>query len=148
MRIVKGNIWDYWHAHSSIVIPTNGFVKKDGACVMGAGLAKQAKERVHSIEYILGSSIREKGNNVYLLPQHLISFPVKSVWYLSAELELIEESSKQLAKIHEQLLRAGKGAFIYLPKVGCGNGKLSWEDVEPILDKHLDNFYCRVVDFK
>jgi hypothetical protein len=34
-----GNLWEF---DGIIVITTNGFVKRDGTCVMGRGCAKQA----------------------------------------------------------------------------------------------------------
>ena len=40
-----------------------------------------------------------------------------------------------------------KSVKIYLPKVGCGNGKLDWKNVELILDKYLDERFI-VVDLK
>jgi len=32
-----------------------------------------------------------------------------------------------------------------MPKVGCGNGKLKWEEVEPIIEKYLPNI--NIVDW-
>ncbi len=31
-----------------------------------------------------------------------------------------------------------------LPRVGCGNGSLDWEDVQPILERHLDDRFILV----
>jgi hypothetical protein len=66
----------------------------------------------------------------------LLTFPVKHAWYLKADLELIEKSAKQLLYIVDRP--------IYLPMVGCGNGKLSWHDVYPILDKYFDDTFTVV----
>ena len=51
MKVIKGNIWEYWKKGFNIVIPTNGYIKRDGSCVMGKGLAFQAKGYVYGIEY-------------------------------------------------------------------------------------------------
>ncbi len=37
---VKGDLVDFWRKGNRIGITTNGFVKKDGRAVMGAGIAK------------------------------------------------------------------------------------------------------------
>lgn len=147
MKTMKGNIWNCWENDCTIIIPTNGFVKKDGSCVMGKGLALQAKNYCHHIEYILGRYITCWGNQVYYLGNDLVSFPVKHNWWEKADLKLIEKSAKQLKKL-SKLFYGYKIDFpIYLPKVGCGNGKLNWKDVEPILDKHLDDRFI-IVDLK
>lgn len=151
MEVIKGNIWDYVAA-GYIVIPTNGVVKKNGENVMGAGLAKQVNEMYPETAKLLGELIIEYGNNSYLLGVGVLrgfySFPVKHHWRQKADLTLIEESTKQLAHHVDRLRRsAGVHAQIFLPKVGCGNGKLNWSDVEPILDKYLDDKFV-VVDFK
>lgn len=70
----------------SIGIPTNGYVSRNGAGVMGAGLAKQAKDRFPGIEYDLGKLLKTEGNQVGWLHRktfsksnkvNLIAIPVK-----------------------------------------------------------------------
>ena len=145
MIIKNGNIWDYWTKGYYIVIPTNGCVKKDGSCVMGRGLALQAKQRIHNIEYLLGSAIKNEGNKCYLSKDSkIITFPVKHNWWEKADLSLIEQSVKELKKLADgcpYLLP------IILPKVGCGNGKLNWLAVKIMLEKYLDNGFI-IVDIK
>ena len=128
MREVEGNLWDYpadWR-----VIPTNGFVKRNGAAVMGRGLALQATERFPGLAYVLGKELLEQGNHVHLLPEFsLVTFPVKHNWWEDASLELIERSVKEL----KLLFVTGDMLSVSLPRVGCGNGRLSWDDVKPLL---------------
>ena len=149
MKVVKGNIWDYWKQGHWIVIPTNGNIKKDDSAVMGRGLALQAKKYVPRIEYILGDWIKKFGNNVYYADKNIISFPVKKNWWEMGDLKLIESSAKQLLELIKRIeFNSGENfASIYLPKVGCGNGKLSWLEVELILDEYLDERFM-VVDLK
>mgnify|MGYP001585303530 CR=1 FL=1 len=54
-----GDIWDYNVASEAncIGITTNGTVKSNGACVMGRGVALQAKLRVHGIDRQIGRAI-------------------------------------------------------------------------------------------
>lgn len=65
----------------AICITTNGFVKKDGTCVMGRGIARQAAKRWPDLPKILGNHIKQKGNVVGVLLEEsgtkIVSFPVK-----------------------------------------------------------------------
>lgn len=143
MKIIKEDIWKYWMNDCVIVIPTNGFVKKDGSLVMGRGLALQAKNYIHNIEYILGNLVKEFGNTVYYIKEaHIFSFPVKHNWWEKADLELIEKSCNRLSTSIENIITP-----IIMPKIGCGNGKLNWKDVEPIIKKYLKDKVV-IVDLK
>jgi len=139
MREEQGDIWEAYNAGLWIVIPTNGDWRKDGACVMGRGLALQTKERFPCFPYDLGERLREYGNVVFTFQRYrIITFPVKHHWNEMADLHLIEESAKALQEIFKYNL-SGIPTPIYLPRVGCGNGKLDWKNVKPILEATLDN---------
>ena len=138
MEEVIGDIWKYHELGYWIVIPTNGFVKKEsGECVMGRGLALQAKLKFPKLPFELGALIDKYGNCGFVFPQYrLFSFPVKHNWWESADIELIKQSCEGLvvcsyynwSKIPQP---------IYLPRVGCGNGKLRWKDVKPVIEEGL-----------
>ena len=135
---IIGDIWDKWKEGFWIVIPTNGFVNNKGECTMGAGLALQAKTKFPDLPKELAERLEEYGNVVFTFHKyHLITFPVKRVWWERANPELIKRSCKDLQKIFEHNL-SGIPLPLYLPRVGCGNGKLKWTDVKPILEKYLD----------
>lgn len=139
MQYIKGNIWKI--SSNWKVIPTNGYINKKGECVMGRGLALQAKLNYPKLPFELGTLIEMYGNHVFLLrPYHLISFPVKPVWWVKASLELIEQSAKELA----ELINNSKETNILIPLVGCGNGKLYRQQVLPILDRYLDDRFTLV----
>jgi len=141
IQIIKDDIWRF-QPHSYVIVPTNGFVKRNGECVMGAGLAQQAKIKNPKLPFLLGQKIEQFGNHVFQFhPFLIITFPVKSVWWLKADLKLIEQSSIEL----KELIKSVPGGFC-MPKVGCGNGQLDWSQVEPIIEKYLPN--VRVVDQK
>ena len=133
-ELSKGNI---------LCITTNGHVKKSGEAVMGRGIASQAKERFPALPAYLGDNLLRLGNHVYWLGKwgkwFLISFPVKHHWKELADLELIEQSVQELKDIliESQML-------VYLPRPGCGNGRLYWEDVQPLLSKKLDDRFIIV----
>jgi hypothetical protein len=151
MQLIRANLWD---CQGILCITTNGFVKTNGKAVMGAGVAKQARDLIPGIDVKLASRLRRNGNIVCRIagpdmqPQfdrHVLSFPVKHNWWEQADLDLIASSAEQL----DHLVTfgfSGDGLDIYLPKPGCGNGGLTWSDVSPALAplaRH-DNVY--VVD--
>jgi hypothetical protein len=142
MRESHGDIWTRrtgnHHAHAlPICITTNGAVRGDGACVMGAGVAAQARARFPGIEYVIGDRIRVAGNSVHFLAeQNLVTFPVKHFWYQQADLELIELSGMELCDLAD----ARGWNHVVLPRPGCGNGRLSWAVVKPVLYMLDDRF--------
>jgi hypothetical protein len=143
MKEVKGNIWDFYGRGNWVVITTNGTVKRNGACVVGRGITLEAKNRIENLDKILGKAIQAFGNQVFVLQSlcgaKIISFPVKHNWYEKADLDLIERSCKQLSFINEN-----RNLTIYMPRPGCGNGRLDWNEVRPILEKYLDDRFVVV----
>lgn len=134
MKIIKKDIWrlleEGWH----IVIPTNGHVNSDGQAVMGRGLAYQCNKLVKGMSIALGKLIKKHGNHVFLFDrQKIITFPTKHFWRDNANLELIQESCVKL----RTLMEMNKNIKVAMPKVGCGNGKLNWEQVAPIVQEVL-----------
>ena len=144
MKETKGNIWDFYDQGYWVAIPTNGTVKENGEAVMGRGVALQAKQRFTDLPRVLGKSIQFCGSIVIVLGTppflnyRLVSFPVKRNWWEKADLKLIEDSCRSLATSWAE------GMSVYMPRVGCGNGRLSWKDVKPILEKYLDDRFVVV----
>jgi hypothetical protein len=141
---VKGNLWTY--PADVRVITTNGFIKKNGECVMGRGCALEAAKKWPELPQILGSKITDHGNRVHVLlgragPDNaLLSFPVKHRWMEKADLELIRASAYQLEHIITEIeWGAPDQLVVVLPRPGCGNGGLKWEDVKPVLEPILDD---------
>lgn len=163
---IKGNLFN--EPCDAFCITTNGFIKKDGTCVMGRGCAKQAAAYWPQLPKALGQNINDYGNIMFaalLLSdgRHLLSFPVKPVsvifdgnncvkhmmnkfnigdvvpgWAAVADLELIKVSATQLVTI----TNAYGWNKVVLPRPGCGAGELSWPIVKHELDQILDGrFY-------
>ena len=137
---VVGNLWTY--PADVRVITTNGTVKRNGECVMGRGCALEAKQHCSSwnLPKHLGDLITTKGNHVHFLysegQQDMIdvySFPVKYEWMQRADPKLIERSARELVRVNDT------SSVIVLPRPGCGNGGLRWEDVKLILEPILDD---------
>jgi hypothetical protein len=144
MKETTGNLWE--QDADAICITTNGFVKKNGACVMGRGCALEATRYCPGIEFSLGALILRYGNHVYELgrwrtfaphdhPTQIFSFPTKHKWIEKSDIDLIERSAHELAT-HTYELGYER---VVLPRPGCGNGQLSWDNVKPVLEKILDD---------
>lgn len=141
---VFGDIWEYYNYGYWIVVPTNGFVTRKGEAVMGRGLALDTKKKFPEFSKELGERLGDYGNEVFtFMKYHLITFPVKRWYWEKASLELIEKSAKSLQTIFSINLMGIKTP-VYLPRVGCGNGKLYWVDVKPILERYLDDRFIVV----
>ena len=146
MREAEGNLWEV--SCDLRVITTNGAVRSDGAAIMGRGCALEAKQRFPGIDLKLGRLLREHGNRVMRLTQLsdgsvLGSFPVKHHWKEEADPALIRRSAEQLIALANRFHYTN----VLIPRPGCGNGKLSWEQVRPILSEILDNRFT-VITFR
>lgn len=135
MQEVKGDLWDY--PADIRCITTNGFVKQNGACVMGRGCAKEARDKFPGIDKALGRAILTVGNHVNLLLEYgnIVSFPVKHTWNQQADPELIKRSAEELLI----LTNAYGWDTVVIPRPGCGNGGLKWENLKPLLEPILDD---------
>lgn len=134
---VVGNMWDI--EADAYCITTNGFVKKNGKAVMGAGCAKEAATKWPLLPKVLGYHIQQEGNRVWCWGENpkLVMFPVKHNWWEKADMDLILESAYSLMAF----VTMENWKKVLLPRPGCGNGKLNWEDVKaelwPILDERV-----------
>lgn len=129
----SGDIWESRQPGDWIVITTNGTLRRDGKLVMGRGIALEASQRYKYLQARLGYLIQRNGLQLELLePDRLIAFPVKYEFYEKADLNLILKSTIQLVDAQPRL-----HGRVLLPRPGCGNGKLDWIQVEPILRHYL-----------
>lgn len=137
MKIVKQDIWRCLSEGYCVIVPTNGHVNQDGNAVMGKGIAYQANKLFKGLSKSLGSLIKSNGHSVFYYPrQRLITFPTKHHWKQPADLKLIENSCQKL----KALMIQNQDIRVVMPKVGCGNGKLSWDSVAPILQSYFNEF--------
>ena len=146
LKEIEGNIWDYYNKGNWIVITTNGTVKKDGTCVMGRGVALQAKRKYDWLPDELGRRIKNYGNKVYFFTEsRLITLPVKHNWWEKADINLIESSLLDLVRLIEWCKEYSPIKVpIYMVRPGCSNGRLDWKDVKPVLEKYLDDRFIIV----
>jgi len=137
---VTGNLWNY--PADVRVITTNGTVRADGECVMGRGCAAEAKQKFPALPKLLGLTIEQHGNHVFCMQRapRLVTFPVKHQWFQKADIALIQRSAEELVELVEEVQSKDDTCkIIVLPRPGCGNGGLKWEDVKPILEPILDD---------
>jgi len=139
---------DFWSFLGDIhVLTTNGTLKSNGACVMGRGIAREAKIRFPGLDKALGREINSHGNRVHKLGRwtradgatfNLMSFPVKHQWFDKADIELIKDSAARLAFDLQGVNR------VILVRPGCGNGGLNWGVVKPVIEEYLDDRFIIV----
>ena len=65
----------------------------------------------------------------------VFTFPVKSHWKEIANPVLISRSARELVEFVDKC----NFKTIIMPRPGCGNGKLKWERVKPLIENQLDN---------
>lgn len=137
-KFKTGNMWTVWEEANLFLITTNSTIKKNGALVMGAGIAKQARDTFPGLDISLGRVIQNKCGNLGLYhilisdrwPEKKLGiFQVKREYSGKAELSIIEESVKML----NELIIKHNIENVHLNYPGIGNGGLSKEEVEPTI---------------
>jgi hypothetical protein len=161
-------ICDLWTSEAdALCITTNGFVKKNGCAVMGAGVAAQAVKRFPGIDEVLGRLIKNHGNHVHVLTPsahigpRLLSFPVKPrtmvamdgcenvVRHMRRRFRAGQDVPGWACKAQLPLIRRSAKELMWyveqrgwervlLPKPGCGAGGLFWHDVRVELEPVID----------
>lgn len=146
-----GNIFLLPEGPEAAVVTTNGIVKKDGTAVMGAGIAKYARDSFADVDKILGLLVSRSGNHSYFLGSYhdahrtsaglspsifVMSMPTKNDWREDSDIDLIRRSAIELS------CAATKNNIqkVYMPAPGCTNGRLDYiSQVRPILQVVLDS---------
>lgn len=147
MRQTRGDLFS--KKADFVCITTNGTVNAKGEAVMGRGVALQASKTYPGLAKWFGGMLKDYGNHVMPLMRisnssRLVSFPVKYHWRDDADFDLIERSAIELAQLvlleHDMRVPALRDRTrIVLPRPGCGNGRLDWDDVRPVIEPHLDD---------
>lgn len=123
-----------------IVNTVNARLSPSGRGVMGAGVAKAFKERFPSImadyeKAIRSGELREGTAMLFDLPdgRKWAALATKADWRDPSQMEWVESGTRQLA----ELMKAQGLKSVALPPPGCGNGKLEWSQVEPVVLRNL-----------
>ncbi len=135
----QGDMFDVVNTIDHFVITTNAIVKRNGALVMGAGIAKRVRDDYPGSDLALGELVEQTRNEdgVYGYQQlgsaRLAAFQVKRHWGDKADLDLI-----RISAIHMDEWAYQHPDHTYaLNFPGIGNGGLDYADVKPILDEWL-----------
>lgn len=118
---------------------------------MGAGLALEFKRRYPAMyrdyqvrcnagKVRIGRPYLWAGEDVKVL-----NFPTKDQWRYPSQLIWIEQGLVYFAKHHEWLKTTHGIQSIAFPHLGCGKGGLRWEDVRPLMYKHLGSLDLTVI---
>lgn len=142
IEYIEGDIFD---SPAQVIVNTVNTVG-----VMGKGLALSFKNRYPDM-FERYKKVCEEGNfrignlMLFYYPDHwLMLFPTKENWRNPSKLEYIEKGLQKFVDTYSDK-RINSIAF---PKLGCGNGDLDWNDVKPLMEKHLRNlpitiYICR-----
>lgn len=134
------DIWAAQGPNDWVCITTNCTLRKDGRLVMGGGIALEAAQRFPWLPLALGEDVKRNGANVVTHTiGRTIAFPVKYDVAHPADLELIEMSTARLAYmvLKHRVFFPSLPERILIPRPGCGLGNRTWEEVRPILERHL-----------
>lgn len=114
--------------------------------VMGKGVALEFKNRYPEMFYRYKQLCEGKMLNIgtlYLWKKEkkwVLLFPTKEHWRNPSRLEYIEEGLKKFAENWDKL---GSDSIAF-PRLGCGNGGLDWNDVQPLMEKYLKNIPMQI----
>src|SRR2546423_7204073 len=131
IRYQKGDIFD---SKAQVIVNT---VNCKG--VMGKGLALAFKQRYPDMFPVyqqecktgrlhIGKPTLDKQSTAWIL-----NFPTKNDWKLPSKLEYLEKGLEYLVGNYK---KAGIKSIAF-PKLGAQNGKLSWDEVGPLMARYL-----------
>ena len=142
MQLLHGNMWNW--REGIRVVTTNSFLRKDGSLVMGRGAAKQLADLVPGIDHIFGKEVRKICGHLGKYGIVILSggydygiFQVKYHFADKADLDLIKYSTDRL----NSYCWLYPWLNFHMNYPGIGNGKLSAEEVKPIINKLSDNVF-------
>ena len=134
-----GDMWSALPHTDFFIVTTNSFIRKDGALVMGRGIAQQLRDRVPGFDAQAGRWVQE---TVGHLGQYYLAigptyglFQVKRHFSDKADFDLIQGSAERLRIVAESL--PGHSFALNFP--GIGNGGLPYDQVKPLLNDLPDN---------
>jgi len=146
MKLKTGNMWSAFPHVDLFLVTTNSTIRKDGALVMGRGIAREAAQRFPRLPYSLGGAIERlsegDGRHVkygILVPKtwpsvKIGAFQVKYYWGDQASPSLIRFSTDELI----DWCAKNPTAQVHLNFPGIGNGGLTPEQVLPIISRLPD----------
>jgi O-acetyl-ADP-ribose deacetylase (regulator of RNase III) len=127
----KGSIFD---SQTQVIVNT---VNCKG--IMGKGLALAFKERYPEMFPVYQRECREGKLRIGRPTLYkesvpwILNFPTKDDWRANSKIEYLEKGLEYFAASYKQ---AGIKSIAF-PKLGAQNGKLSWDEVGPLMARYL-----------
>lgn len=145
MQLFNRNIWEVYQETDKFLFTSNGIIKGDNSLVMGAGIAKEVRDRFKGIDKAIGTYINslgietEKGYGLLLSPNggKVGAFQTKIHYKDESPLWLIRKSTDMLGEYAEN----NPHIIISMPYPGIGHGNRSMEEIEPIISVLPDNVH-------
>lgn len=131
IRYVKGDIFS---SPAQVLVNTVNTVG-----VMGKGVAHEYKSRYPLMFDVYHKACSDGtiqvGNLMLcrLYRKWILLFPTKVHWKNPSKIEYIESGLVKFAQIWDKM---GIDSIAF-PKLGCGNGKLDWDEVKPVMEEYL-----------
>lgn len=131
LTYVKGSLFD---SPAKVLVNTVNTVG-----VMGKGIAKTFKniypEMFQKYQILCEAKRFDVGNLWLYKTEHkwVLNFPTKKDWRQPSKLEYIEAGLQKFAAVYSR----ENITSVAFPQLGCGNGELEWEEVEPLMVKYL-----------
>ena len=131
IEYIEGNIFN---SPAQVIVNTVNTVG-----VMGKGLALSFKKRYPKMFEAYKRACDKHQLTIgklmlYYAPDHwIMMFPTKESWRNPSKLEYLEAGLNKFVTTYAEK----KITSIAFPKLGCGNGELSWTDVKPVMEKYL-----------
>lgn len=131
IEYIKGNIFN---SPAQVIVNTVNTVG-----VMGKGLALSFKKRYPKMFEAYKKACDKHQLTIgklmlYYAPDHwIMMFPTKESWRNPSKLEYLEAGLNKFVTTYAEK----KITSIAFPKLGCGNGELSWADVKPVMEKYF-----------
>ena len=153
MLEVTGDFWEYgfnpFLAYDALVCTTNHIVKNNGKLVMGAGIAKDFRDKFTDLDLKWGNRLNRKKHVLGVMAEQVdglhriyaVSFPTKYDWRHPSSIDLIENSAKVLAGLTD-LMGWNR---VLMTRPGCGCGGLEWSKVKPVIAPLLNDRFV-VID--
>lgn len=131
IKYIEGDLFD---SPAQVLVNTVNTVG-----VMGKGIALEFKKRYPEMFRVYRDVCEKKKLRpgflmLFYEPDHwVLLFPTKEHWRNPSKIEYIEAGLYKFCRTY-----AEKGiTSVAFPKLGCGNGELSWSDVQPVMEKYL-----------
>lgn len=146
MILERGDMFSMWGKTDLFLFTSNPIINKQGLAVMGRGIAKQLADRLPTIRYdftrrlrLLQPVLKSYCDIIGVYDDQPVGFfMVKAHWREHAKLGIIERATREL---NAWLMDDPEINRVDLNFPGIGNGKLSREDVLPIISKLPDNVH-------